>query len=161
MAEITVMREHDARTVDWSAALWAGVAGGLASVLVRLSIALLQGQSPWGPVRMMAAPLLGKDVLPPPGTFDPGIFLAGMFDHFGISILFALVMALVIRNLSTGVAIFVAMALSLVLYGIVFYLMTPVFPWFAEGRGWIAILMHLILAVVAAWTYRALADRAG
>lgn len=146
-------------TIDRSAALWAGVAGGLASVVLRLLIALLQGQSPWAPVRMMAAPLKGEQVLPPPATLELDIFLAGMAGHFGISILFAIVMVFVVRGMPTGATIAISLVLSLVLYVIMFHVLTPSFPYYAKGRGWIPILMHLVLGLVAGWTYRAWANK--
>jgi hypothetical protein len=103
----------------------------------------------------MGAVLLGKGVLPPPPTFDLGIFTAAMAVHTFTSLMSAIVIAFVIRNLSTGTAILVAALLGVALYFLVFYLLTPVFPWFAMARGWMQIVFHLIFGAIVGWWYKA------
>lgn len=90
MAEITVERESNARSIDWSAAVWAGI-----------------------------------------------------------------VTAFIVRNLSTGAAVLVGIVLAVLLYVLVFYLMTPVWPWFANARGWVSIVALIAFGAIVGWWYSA------
>jgi hypothetical protein len=163
MAEIAVeARRAHSHGFDWSAAIWAGVVAGIVFMLLEMIVNPLLGAAPtpWAPVRMMGAVLLGKEALPPPPTFDLGIFMAAMGVHAFTSIVSALVIAFVIRKLSTGTAILVGALLGVALYFLVFYLLTPVFPWFAMARGWMQIVFHLIFGAIVAWWYKARAKPA-
>ncbi len=147
--------------IDWSAAIWAGVISGVVFLaLDLLKGPLLTGESPWAVPRSMAAVVLGTDVLPPPATFDLGIFIVATLVHFATSILFAIAMAFIIRDMSTGVAIVVAAGLGVLLYFLAFYVLTPILPWFAKGRGWLNLIIHIPFGLIAGWAYKALADRA-
>jgi hypothetical protein len=48
------------------------------------------GGSPWGPLRMMAAIVLGQGVLPAPGQMpappDGGVLMAALTVHTGLSV---------------------------------------------------------------------------
>jgi hypothetical protein len=75
------------RMPHWRSAIWAGLIAGLVFMMVEmLLVSLVGGMSPWGPVRMMSAILLGRDVLPPLATFDIGVAMAAMVVHFGLSL---------------------------------------------------------------------------
>lgn len=158
MAEIAVQQRAHAHGhgFDWSAAIWAGVVAGIVFMLLEMIVNPLMGAAPtpWAPVRMMGAVLLGKGALPPPPTFDLGIFMAAMGVHAFTSIVSAIVIAFVIQRLSTGTAILVAALLGVALYLLVFYALTPVFPWFAMARGWMQIAFHLIFGALVGWWYK-------
>ena len=65
---------------------------------------MAQGQSPWGPPHMMAAMVLGKEVLPPPGTWAPldlKIMMTAMMIHFPVSIVYGLIGAWLVINTLT------------------------------------------------------------
>lgn len=162
MAEIAVARAAHARSIDWSAAVWAGVIGGIVFLMMEMILAPMFGGAPsiWAPPRMIGAIGLGEGVLPPPATFAFGVVMVAMLIHFATSILSGIVAAFAIRNLSTGAAIAVGIVLALLLYVFVFYLMTPVWPWFAGARGWIGILTHIVFGATVAWWYKTRANRA-
>ncbi len=146
------------RTLDWSAAVWAGLIGGLVFMMLQmLLVATIKGGSPWGPPRMIAAIALGKGVLPPPATFNPSVMLPGMLIHFGLSVLFGLILAAVINRLTLGTALGVGAVFGLALYLVNFYGSTAVFPWFAMARGPITIFTHICFGIAAAWAYKGLA----
>jgi hypothetical protein len=141
-------------TIDYKPAAWAGVITGIVFMMLEMILVpLFMGGSPWGPPRMIAAILLGKEVLPPPATFDFGILMAALVVHFPISILFAIVTAFIIDKMSFVMALVVGTVLGLLLYFIGFYLMTEVWPWFAKARTWVTIFAHLVFGLVAAWAY--------
>lgn len=161
MAEIAVSHDTHARTMDWSAAVWAGVvAGAIFMMLEMIMVPVFMEGSPWGPPRMIAAMVMGEGVLPPPATFDLMILMVAMVVHFVLSIVFALVLALLIARLGFGAALAVGAAYGLALYVVNFYGMTAIFPWFAMARNWVSIFAHVMFGLIAAWWYRARAHPA-
>lgn len=152
-----------ARTrIEWRPVIWSGlIAGAIFLVLELIMVPLFLGMPPWAPVRMIAAIVLGRDVLPPPATFDIGIFLAAALVHFPLSIIYALIHALMLERwpMNTAMALLAGGVFGLVLYLVNFYGFTAVFPWFAEARNWVSILVHIAFGVVAAWAYGALRTR--
>jgi uncharacterized membrane protein YagU involved in acid resistance len=157
MAEIVVTRADRAGGIDWSAVIVAGIVGGILFLVLEMLLAPMFTGAPsiWAPPRMIGAIGLGAEVLPPPATFDLGVVMMAMVIHFATSILFAVVLAFIIRNLGMGAAVGVGIALALLLYLFVFYLMTPVWPWFAGARNWLSILIHVLFGAVVAWWYKA------
>jgi len=149
-------------SLDWKAAVWAGiVAGAVFITLEMLLVGTVGGMSPWAPPRMIAAIALGRDVLPPPATFDTGIFAAAMAVHFALSLLFAVILGLAISRgrLGTGAATIAGLLFGLLVYIVNFYGFTAAFPWFAMARNWISILSHAVFGLVLGWTYHRLAQR--
>lgn len=148
--------------LDWKAALWAGLVAGLAFLAVEmLLVATLAGESPWGPPRMIAAILLGQDVLPPPAGFDPVVALAALAIHIGLSLILALPICWLIaqRRLGLWASAGAGGVYGLVVYLVNFYGFTALFPWFAEARTPITLVAHILFGLVLGWTYHALAVR--
>ena len=136
------------------AAVFAGlIAGAVFMVLEMILVPMLMGGTPWGPPRMIAAIAMGPDVLPPPATFDLGIMLVAMMVHFALSIVLALVFALIAKGRPMGTAIMIGAVFGLVVYLVAFYVMTAFFPWFAEARNWLSLLLHVIFGAVLGWVY--------
>ncbi len=143
------------------AAIWAGLMAGAVFVLFEmLLVATVGGDSPWAPPRMMAAIALGRDVLPPPATFDLGIMGAGMAVHFALSILYAFILGWAISRwrLGLSVSILVGIVFGLAIYAVNFYLFTDLFPWFAMARNWMTILAHAVFGAVLGSVYRTAAS---
>lgn len=142
---------------DWRAAAWAGIIAGLVFMMLEmLLVPMFMGGSPWGPPRMIAAIVLGQGVLPPPDTFDAGIMAAAMVVHFALSIVYALILAVLIPLSSRATAGWVGAVFGLVLYLVNFHLFTAVFPWFAMARNWISVFSHIVFGLSAGWAYAAL-----
>lgn len=158
MAETTTERAHVG--VDWKAAAGAGlIAGAIFLVLEMMMVPMFMGGSPWGPPRMIGAMAMGQEVLPPPATFNLAVVMVAMVIHFVLSVAFAAALALIIARLGSGMALIVGAAFGLVLYLVNFYVMTAVFPWFAEARNWVSIFAHIVFGLVAAAAYVKLARR--
>lgn len=142
--------------INWSRAVVAGIIAGLVFVMMEMIlITLAMGESPWGPPRMMAAIVMGRDVLPPPATFSMGIVMVGMMLHFVLSIAYAVILAFIVRSMNMAVAIGVGALFGLIIYLINFYGFTAVFDWFAMARNWVSLISHIAFGAVAAWYYRA------
>lgn len=143
--------------IDAKAAVLGGIIAGVVFVaLEMLMVPMFLGGSPWGPPRMIAAIAMGRDVLPPPATFDGGIFAMAVLIHMVLSIILGLVFALLAKGRSMGMAILIGAVFGLAVYLINFYLMTAVFPWFAEARNWVSIFAHVVFGVVLGWAYAAM-----
>jgi hypothetical protein len=149
------------RGVSYKAAIWAGlVAGAVFMVLEMIMVPMFGGGSPWGPPRMIAAIVMGPDVLPPPATFDLTILMVAMAVHFVLSIVLAVVLAWIVRGRPMGTALIIGGVFGLAVYLFNFYGMTVVFPWFAMARNWISIFAHVVFGLAAAWSYLAFSRKA-
>jgi hypothetical protein len=147
--------------IDAKAAIWGGMVAGLVFLMAEMILIAMTGESPWGPPRMMAAIVMGTDVLPPPATFDLGIAMVGMIVHFVLSVIYGFVLGFAISRwrLGIGVAIVLGIVFGLLLYLVNFYLFTGLFPWFEMARNAITLVSHLLFGGVLGWVYRALAAR--
>lgn len=150
---------------NWAAGILAGLIAGAVFIVMEMAlVALVGGDSPWAPPRMIAAIVLGSGVLPPPTTFDLTIFVVAMAIHFVLAIVLGLVFALIAHRLSVNyswwsmpVALLAGAIFGLAIYAINFYGLTTVFPWFAMARNAISIVSHVAFGVVLAGSYQALA----
>jgi len=146
---------------DWKAGAWAGVIAGLAFLMLEMVLVwMARGQSPWGPPHMMAAMVLGKEVLPPPGTwapFDLKIMMTAMMIHFPVSIVYGLIGAWLVHRFDWTGALMIGAALGLAIYIVNFYMVAPVaFPWFVMGRNWIGAFSHIMFGAILGGVYIAL-----
>lgn len=154
MAEVTIERHRD---VHWGSAAVAGLIGGaIFLVLEMVMMPLFVGGSAWGPPRMIAAIALGRDVLPPPATFEAGVLLTAALLHFMLSALYGLVLGAVLRRTSLEMGLLAGAVFGLALYFVNFYLMTAVFPWFEMARNWVSVFAHIAFGIATAWAYVAL-----
>lgn len=148
---------HQDRT-DWSAAAWAGIIGGIVFMMIEmLMVMLFLGQSPWGPPRMIAAMIMGREVLPPPADFDMGIMMAAMAVHFPLSIVHGLIAGWLVHRLNSASVLLIGAVFGLAVYFINFYLIAPaVFPWLTEAQNWVSLVSHLIYGLVLGAAYAGL-----
>ncbi len=148
---------------NWGAVIGAGLIAGLVFMVMEMMlVATVGGGSLWGPPRMIAAIGLGREVLPTgeaAPTFDAGVMMTAMAIHFALSLVLAVVMALILRAMKVGggAALALGGVFGLIVYFITFYGFTALFPWFENARNWISILSHIVFGMVLAGTYRALA----
>jgi hypothetical protein len=104
--------------------------------------------------RLTAAMVLGGSALPPPATFNVGVMLMATLIHFTISIAYAAVLALLAVRLATIPALLAGVGFGIALYVINIYGFTAIFPWFAQTRGWITLIVHGVFGVTAISVYR-------
>jgi len=136
------------------AVIWSGlIAGTVFLVLEMLMVPLFLGDPAWAPVRMIGAIALGKDVLPPPATFDPGIMLAALGVHYSLSIIYTFVLSYLVSGRKPLTSVLIGGAFGLGLYFINFYGFTSVFPWFAMARNWVSVFCHIVFGITAGMTY--------
>ena len=142
--------------IDWKRIVAAGVIAGLLFAVAELGILSAAGFDPNVVVRMTAAIVLGRDVLPPPATLDAGITLVAISFHFGLSILLAYLYARIISPLTEEVltAVVLGALVGFALYAFNLYVMTLAFPWFMDGRSWESWFAHLLFGTVLALALR-------
>ena len=148
--------------LDIKAAIWAGIIAGVVFMMLEMVlVATVGGGSPWGPPRMIAAIGMGKDVLPPPATFDLGVMIIAMALHFVLAILLGMILGLIVSRWKPGLmaSIGVGAIFGLAVYLVNFYGFTALFPWFAMARTPITLLTHVMFGTVLGWSYHALAVR--
>lgn len=159
MAQImTASRNEKHNIIDWKAGAWAGVIAGLVFVMLEMGMVwMIQGQSPWGPPHLIAAMLLGNDVLPPPGTwapFDLKILMTAMMIHLPLSVVYGLIGAWLLHRFDGAVGVMIGAGFGLAIYVVNFYVVAPaLFPWFEMGRNWIGVVSHLMFGAVLAGAY--------
>jgi hypothetical protein len=151
-----VAQFHLYESFSWRAALWASVIA--AFVFATLDIGLgwaLHGISPWAPLRMMGAIVLGPAALLPPDTFDARIVAVAILLHVVLSIVYGTFLALVMPKVGTVSGILVGGFYGLALYYINFYGFNAFSPWFVDHRDWLSIVSHCVFGSVLACTYTA------
>ncbi len=156
------MNEHAMRhpAISTKAVIWSGlIAGAVFMMLEMIMVPMFLGGSPWGPPRMIAAIAMGKSVLPPPATFDITILMVAMAIHFVLALVLAFIFAFIAKGRSVGSAALIGGIFGLVVYLVMFYGMTAVFPWFEMARTWVSIFAHIMFGVVLGWVYASMAGR--
>jgi hypothetical protein len=147
--------------VNWGAAARAGVIAGLVYLVWQMALyPMVTGGSVWDVPRATAAILIGKGILATPASFNPGVFLVGLFLHLTLSAGYGLLLAAMIAGLRQGAALVSGGIFGLVLYLINFYWFTTAFNWFVRARNWSTGLAHVVFGLVAVWSYLALRRRA-
>ncbi len=142
-------------TINWKSAIWAGIIAGLIFMMLEMvMVPMFLGGSPWGPPRMIAAIGMGKEVLPPPATFDIGILMVAVILHLLLSVVYAVIIAFIVKGMEFSMALAVGGVIGLAIYFLNFYLMTSIFPWFENARNWVSIFSHISFGVAAAWVYK-------
>ncbi|MHB0774591.1 hypothetical protein [Halomonas sp. WWR20] len=152
--------EH--QRVSGKGVIWSGLIAGIVFMILQTIMAWgFLGNSPWGPPRMVAAIVMGRDVLPPPATFAIGIMMLAMAIHFMLSWVYALIYGWVFGGLKRSMAIIIVGAvMGLVIYLVNFYGFIVIWPWFAKAHAWVNIFSHIIFGIVLAWSYQSIANRA-
>ena len=139
---------------SWRAALWASIAA--AFVFATLDIGLgwaLHSVSPWVPLRMMGAIVLGPAALSPADTFDVQIAAVAIVLHILLSIVYGTFLALVMPSVGTALGMLVGAFYGLALYYINFYGFNAFSPWFIDHRDWVSVVSHCAFGAVLAYAY--------
>jgi hypothetical protein len=155
MATRVVVRSNT-EAIDWNAAILAGILGMLAFTALQMAFAwLLKGQSPWTPVHMIGATILGAGTLAPAGAI--GLKLAAVTGTLllVIAVFSGIVLAIVTRRLGMGAAMVVGALFSLAAYYVDVYGLTRVFPWLADWRDWTGVVAYVVQGALTAGVYKA------
>lgn len=150
------------RMPDWGAAGWAALIAGTIFMLMELVLLpLSKGGNAWAPVRMTAAIIWGRHILPPPPYLvdaapNSGIFFTALALHYSLSLIYLRVLSALIYKLDAKTAALAGAFFGLILYAANFYGFTGAFPWMAAARGWATIVSNVGFGVIAAASYKLL-----
>jgi hypothetical protein len=145
------------REPDWTAACVAGfVAGAVLMVLELIWSVAISNSSPWATAHMIAALMMGPDVLQSTG-FDLGVVAMALVTHYVLGVFFTLILAIIIApfrfDSSPALAAAVGAVFGVVLYWVNFYGISHYFRWFEDMRGWTALVAHVVFGACAALAY--------
>jgi hypothetical protein len=139
--------------INWSAAARAGAIGGAVFLALDMVLTSLSGGSGSESPRLIAAIVLGDKVLSPSASIFPSVMLVGLIVHVVLSMLYGLPISALVHRTGLATASLLGSIAGLGLYVLNFYVFTSVFPWFANARTWVTVLVHLVFGFVVACSY--------
>jgi len=151
------------RLPDWSAAAVSGVAAGALLIVIELFwSSMVAGVHPWGTTRMIAAIVLGRDVLQT-SMFSVSTVAVALVIHFVIGAILGCVLCAIIApfqlDSSIGMSMLAGAVFGVVVYLFNFHVMTAAFPWFVDARGWHTLVGHMLFGICIALCYWKLESR--
>jgi uncharacterized membrane protein YagU involved in acid resistance len=163
LGPMNARKQRRDQPVDWSAAVYAGLAAGILSTVVQILLWwILTDALPtvfFRDARFAAAIVMGREVLLPPASFDWRVMLVATLVHFALSITYGLILSRLISHLHARSSLLAGAAFGLCLYAVNMYGFTTVFPWFEATRDGITVATHAAFGMVAAGAYRMLSHR--
>lgn len=159
------LRSHhwEARTPDWTAAAVSGFVGGAVIMVMELFWStMVLDISPWAASHLVAAILLGPDVLQST-AFSFGVVAVALLTHYVLGMMFGMLLAAIIApfhfDSSLGMVLLTGAVFGLALYLFNFYGLIRLFPWFAEMRNWVTMLSQVLFGMSSALMYMNLERR--
>ena len=145
------MRQNGYSSLDGRAVLIAGLGGGTLFLLtILLFTPAVLGVKGNLVLRYFASLVQGSEVITDGNTTS---LLVGVIVHYVLSILFALIIAIVIHRWGLWVGIFGGALLGLAIYAINYYAMTVFFPWFFAVNNVVLMVGHIIYGAVVGGIY--------
>jgi hypothetical protein len=148
--------ERMRQVVDWGAAIWGGLVGGIVFLLINMVLTSVYSGSPWFIFRLIASIVMGSGVVTPAAAFNPAIFFVSLIIHIPMSIIFACIIAIILHRWGMLVGIIGGAFFGLALYLIMFYVLSLIFPWFFYMKCWIMAISYVFFGAVAGGIYEAL-----
>jgi hypothetical protein len=139
------------RNVTWRAIPFAGLIAGTAFLIVNVILTpLIYEIDPLLILRYFGSLILGSDVLT---DNSMSVVVVGVIVHYALSILFALVIALVIHRGGLWFGIIGGAILGLAIYSINLYTMTVFFEWLFAIHNTALLISHIVFGAVAGGVY--------
>lgn len=139
------------RYVTWRAVLIAALVAGTAFLLVNLVLTqVLYDINPALSLRYIASLVMGEAIVMDDDTVS---LIVGVLVHYGLSLLFTLVVTIVVHRWGLLVGIIGGGLLGIAIYFINLYTLTLVFPWFFAMNGTVWLLSHLFFGMAAGGVY--------
>ena len=139
------------RHVTWRAVLISGLFAGtlflLTSVILAPAILKVSGALM---LRYFAGLVMGSQVLTQSSTT---VLIVGIVVHYVLSLIFALVIAIVVHRWGLAVSIIGGAILGVAIYAINLYTVTLLFPWFFAINSSVILLSHAIFGAMAGGVY--------
>jgi hypothetical protein len=140
--------------VTWRAIPIAGLVAGTVFLVTNLLVSALVLQTGGFLIlRYSAALVMGSGVL---SRNDATVYIVGVLVHYGLSLLFSLLVAIVVHRWGLIVGIVGGALLGLALYSINLYALTRFFEWFFAIDSVALLLSHILFGAVAGGVYEVL-----
>jgi hypothetical protein len=138
-------------------AVGAGLVGGAVFLATELVFLPLVNHLPadWI-LRLIASLMAGPVTLSWPAGQLGGLVLTAAGVHAALSVAYAFVLCRMEDELGLIAAIVASALMGLAIYLVNFYLLSPVFPWFASARGGATLAAHVLYGITTALTHKGL-----
>ncbi|MCG2577621.1 SRPBCC family protein [Dechloromonas sp. XY25] len=145
------LRRHQGGRIDPAMVLMAGLFAGTVATLVQLALWWLT-DVPLLPTlvrdaHLTAAIAMGPGILASPLATQWEVLMVATLIHFGLSVFYAIVPALIAGRLGALPALVVGSAYGLAIYALNLHGFTAVFPWFAVSRDWPTLAAHAVFGL--------------
>jgi hypothetical protein len=148
------MLEAIKQHVMWRAIPFAGLVAGTVFLLMNMILSpLLLQIDPTIILRYFASLVMGTSALV---TNNSSFLIIGILTHYSLSMIFALVIAIVVHRWGLGVGIVGGAILGLSFYGINLYAGTRIFEWFFAINSSLLLVSHIVFGAVAGGVYEML-----
>lgn len=134
---------------DWTAAIWSGLLSGLVMLFISIVLPWISLGDPLLIVRLMASMMLGPQVIPAQAGLVPGIYVVALLTHFSLSLLFAILIALIFHRWGMAIGFFGGALMGAVIYGMNYYSFSLIFPWLFPYRNWMLLIAHIFFGAMA------------
>lgn len=159
MADEHLTQPEQAVAPKWWAVAWSGMGASVLFLVVQtLLVWSVMGVSPWVPPRTIAALVFGPDVLMAQ-TFNLLYVVTAVVIHFIVGIILTGILASILLHLRMAAGLLAGVLYGALLYGVMFYWVTVLFPWFIPYRGWVSCLSYVLFGLAAALTYKTVDSR--
>ncbi len=147
-------------TLDLSAAVWGGVVGAIAFVVVKFLLLNAGTAGIWGVFRPIATLVLRERIVDPAWESSPITLILGILLHILLSIIFAFILTFILHRWGFLVGLLGGALFGLALYIINYYTFSFFFPWFfVEDSGWVSAVAHAVFGASAGGTYELLEEK--
>lgn len=146
-----MMLQAVVKHVTWRAVLIAALVAGTAFLLVNLVLTqILYDINPALSLRYIASLVMGEAIVM---DDDAVSLIVGVLVHYGLSLVFTLVVTIVVHRWGLLVGLIGGGVLGIAIYFINLYTLTLVFPWFFAMNGTVWLLSHLFFGMAAGGVY--------
>jgi hypothetical protein len=145
------MRKTSYSNLDGRAVLIAGLGGGTIFLLtILLFTPTVLGVNASLILRYFASLLMGSEVIT---DGNSATLLVGVIIHYILSVIFALIIAIVIHRWGLLIGILGGALMGLAIYAINYYTMTVFFPWFFAVNNIVIVVGHMVYGAVTGGIY--------
>jgi hypothetical protein len=141
-------------------AVGAGLVGGAVFLVVELVFLPIVNHVPadWI-LRLIGSLTAGPVTLSWPAGQIGSLVVNTLLAHAALSVAYALLLCRMEDEVSPTGSVAVGALMGFAIYLVNFYLLSPIFPWFASARGVVTIAAHVLYGVTTALTHRGLRRR--
>ncbi len=146
--------------LDWPAVMRAGITSGVVALFLMVLLPWVILNDPFLIMRLIASLLLGPTVISPSGSLVPGVYVVALIVHFSLSMVYAVLIALLFHRWGMLVAFLGGAVFGFVIYILNFYLFTVFFSWLLPYGNWMLMAANIVFGALAGALYELLENAA-